>query len=430
MSVLKRGDHWHYRFMLAGTIHSGPCTGCTNFTQASKFEAAKRKEAAEERERLEETEKDIRRNRTVKALVENYRRELSGGSLIALDDAYALAAAKPSRREAGALYAALRETYWKDFTAFLKATDPDVGDLSAVRRSHCEEYVRRLADEGRFLEPKRISPKTIREIVSACKWVLSRLEEDAGVLHNPWNGVVLPAPEPVKREVFTMDELKLIWDGLQRDTFCLPLFIVAANSGLTEGDICTLKWSDLDFAGGMLRRDRNKTGVPIVLPLLPELTRYLASLPRTDEYVLPKHAAMYLSNRTSVSYRVKQFLEGLGIKTTLERPGMQAVSIKDLHSMRHLFAYRAKKAGIPESTIQKMVGHAVLEMTRHYADHDTDEDLRAQIKKLPALFVGDGESESDESADRRKLAEMLPGLPIGVIRRWLAELAQPRQLPK
>lgn len=427
MSVLKRGDHWHYRFMLAGTIHSGPCTGCTNFTQASKFEAAKRKEAAEEREQIEETEKDIRRNRTVKALVENYRRELSGGSLIALGDAYALAAAKPSRREAGALYAALRETYWKDFMAFLEATDPDVRDLSAIRRSHCEEYVRRLSDEGRFLEPKRISPKTIREIASACKWVLTRLEEDAGVLHNPWNGVVLPAPDSVKREVFTMDELNLIWNNLARDTFCLPLFVIAANSGLTEGDICTLKWADLDFAGGMLRRDRNKTGIPIVLPLLPELARYLASLPRTDEYVLPKHAAMYLSNRTSVSYRVKQFLEGLGIKTTLERPGMQAVSVKDLHSMRHLFAYRAKKAGIPESTIQKMVGHAVLEMTRHYADHDTDEDLRAQIKKLPALFVGDGE-ESSESADRQKLAEMLPGLPIEVIRRWLAELAQPQRL--
>ena len=312
--------------------------------------------------------------------------------------------------------------------SFIEATDPDVKDLSAIRRSHCEQYVRRLADEGRFLDPKRISPKTIREIVSASKWVISRLEEDAGVFHNPWTGVVLPAPEPVKREVFTMDELKLIWDGLVRDTFCLPLFVIAANSGLTEGDICTLKWSDIDFTGGMLRRDRNKTGVPIVLPLLPELAHYLASLPRTDEYVLPKHASMYLANRTSVSRKVKTFLEGLGIKTTLERPGMQAVSVKDLHSMRHLFAYRAKKAGIPESTIQRMVGHAVLEMTKHYADHDTDEELRAQIKKLPALFVGDGESESDESSDRRKLAELLPGLPIGVIRRWLAELAQPQRL--
>lgn len=430
MSVSKRGTNWHYRFMVAGTIHSGPCTGCTTFAQAAKYEAAKRAEAAADKAQMEETEKDIRRNRTVKALVENYRRELSGGSLIALRGAYALAAAKPSRREAGAIYANLRETYWNDFVSFIEATDPDVKDLSALRRSHCEQYVRRLVDEGRFLYPKLISPKTVKEIVAACKWVISRLEEDAGVFRNPWTGVILPAPDPVKREVFTLDELKLIWDGLARDTFCLPLFIIAANSGLTEGDICTLKWSDIDFIGGMLRRDRNKTGVPIVLPLLPELARYLASLPRTDEYVLPKHASMYLSNRPSVSWRVKRFLEDLGIKTTIERPGMKAVSVKDLHSLRHLFAYRAKRAGIPESTIQKMVGHAVLEMTKHYADHDTDDDLREQIKKLPALFVESGESESDESADRRKLAELLPGLPIEVIRRWLAELAQPRQLPR
>lgn len=428
MSVFKRGTNWHYRFMVAGTIHSGPCTGCTNFTQAAKFETAKRAEAAADKAQMEETEKDIRRNRTVKALVENYRRELSGGSLIALRGAYALAAAKPSRRVPGASYAFLRESYWKDFTAFLNATAPDVAYLSDIRRSHCEAYVRRLVDEGRFLEPKRISPKTIKEIASACKWVLSRLEEDAGLLHNPWVGVVLPAPDPVEREVFSMDELALIWDGLQRDTFCLPLFVIAANTGLTEGDICTLKWSEVDFFGGMLRRVRRKTGVGIDCPLLPELANYLRSLPRTGEYVLPEHARMYLGNSPSVSRKVKKFLEDLGIVTTVERPGMKAVSVKDLHSLRHLFAYRAKKYGIPESTIQKMVGHAVLEMTKHYADHDTDDDLREQIKKLPALFVESGESESDESADRRKLAELLPGLPIGVIRRWLAELAQPQRL--
>ena len=429
MSVLKRGERWHYRFMLAGTIHSGPCTGCTNFTQASKYEAAKRAEAAEDKTRLEEAERNIRHNRTVRALVENYRQELSGGSLIALGDAYALASAKPSRRVPGAEYVALRESYWKDFTAFLNATAPGVTNLSDIRRSHCEAYIRRLVDEGRFLEPKRISPKTVKEIASACKWVVSRLAEDAGVLQDPWNGVVLPAPDPVEREVFTLDELALIWDGLQRDTFCLPLFVIAANTGLTEGDICTLKWSEIDFLGGMLRRSRRKTGVSITLPLLPELANYLRSLPRTGEYVLPEHAQMYLANSPSVSRKVKKFLEDLGIVTTVQRPGMKAVSVKDLHSMRHLFAYRAKKYGIPESTIQKMVGHAVLEMTKHYADHDTDEDLKAQIKKLPALFVENGE-ESSESDDRRKLAEMLPGLPIGVIRRWLAELAQPRQLPR
>lgn len=423
MSVIKRGKNYHYRFMLAGTIHSGPCVDCATPAQAAKYEAEQRRIAQENLASLKQAEADIRKNKTVKALVENYRRELSGGSLIALDDAYALAVAKPSRREAGASYASLRESYWNDFTAFLAATDPDVVNLSDIRKSHCEAYVRRLVDEGRFLEAKLISPKTVKEIVSACKWVISRLEEDAGLVHNPWNHVVLPAPNPVERELFTPEELQKIWDGMARDTFCRSLFFIAANSGLTEGDICTLEWKDIDFTTSWIRRVRRKTGVDIDGPMLPDLVSYLSMLPRTSNYVLPEHARMYLANSTSVSRKVKKFLEDLGIVTTVKRPGMHAVSVKDLHSMRHVFAYRAKKYGIPDSYIKKLLGHNTLAMTQHYADHCNEADFRAAIKKLPALFVGE-QGDSHDSDERAKLMELIPQLPISIVRRWLGELFQ------
>lgn len=416
MSVYLRGSHWHYRFMMSGKSYSGPCLGCENEKQAEAYEKQKRSSACVVTEEINRAKEDVRKNRTIVALVENYRRELSGGTLIAISDAYALASKKPSRRAAGAFYANLRETYWKAFCTFLSQNFPDVKLLSEIRRSHCEAFVKYLQDTDR-------SPKTIREYVAACKWIIGRLEEDAGIIRSPWTGVVLPESNPTTREVFTMDELAAIWDGLQNDPFCKPLFIIAANSGMTEGDICTLKWSEIDFRGGMIRRTRRKTGVQILLPLLPELANYLRSIPKIGEYVLPEHARRYLANRTSVSRHVKNFLESIGIKTCVQGK-LQRVSVKDLHSMRHIFCYRAKKAGIPESTIQKMVGHAVLEMTRHYADHDTEDDLRRQIQKLPALFVEGQGANQGEVEDRRKLAELIPSLPIEVVRRWLGELSQ------
>ena len=440
MSVMLRGDHWHYRVQVDGKRISGPCTGCRTAAQAKAYEEQKKRALIAEIEFEKQAEEDVRRNKTVAALVENYRRELSGGSLIALSDAYALASRKPSKRVSESSYAGLRETYWNDFAAFMESTYPDVHDLSAVRKSHCEAYVSYLMKNGRFVRERdfkpsqsgithgtwkvaTISPKTIREIVCVCKGVFTKLEEDAGLSRNPWTGVVLPENNPTEREVFTMDELKLIWDGLQKNDFCRPLFIIAANSGLTEGDICTLKWSDVDFLGGMIRRTRRKTGVQILLPLLPELASYLSSLPRTDEYVLPEHAQMYLKKQSTVSARVKYFLDSLGIESRKVVPGRKAVSVKDLHSMRHIFCYRARKAGIPEHVIAKFVGHAVVEMTRHYADHDTEEDLRAQIQKLPALFVeerGDNQGE----LEREKLVGLIPQLPIEIVRRWLGELSQ------
>ena len=257
-----------------------------------------------------------------------------------------------------------------------------------------------------------------------CKWVFSRLDEDAGLVRNPWDNVILPKRAPVDRDVFSSAELKLIWDGIQNNSFCYPLFMVAANSGMTEGDICTLKWEELDWGSGYIRRKRNKTGVNIDLPMIPELASFLRSIPKRSEFVFPEHEELYRRNSSSVSARVKEFLNGLGLVTTVQLPGRRAVSIKDLHSMRHVFCYRAKRAGIPESVIAKFVGHKVIAMTQHYADHDTDEELRSEIKKLPPLFIGEtgGVGESGVT-ERRKLAELAYSLPLGMVKNLLSQVS-------
>ena len=436
MSVSLRGKSYHYRFMVAGKSYSGVCVGCVSQKQAEAFEAR-------ERETLKETAVDIKRNRTVRALVENYAYTLTGGKPIVLAEAHDLAAAKPSRRKIRSAYGDQRRGYWRDFCAFMSSTYPDVKHLTDVRRTHCEAYVKYLVDNGRFdkwvVDPRTgksylrdylLSGKTIGEIAGACQWVFSRLEEDAGLYRNPWTNVVLPAEDPVDREVFTLDELLRIWDGLQTEPFCRVLFTVAANSGLTEGDICTLKWDDIDWIGEHLRRDRRKTGTEIDLPLLPELANYLREQPHRGEYIFPEHAELYLREPSCVSDRVIRFLQGLGIVTTVKLPGRRAVSVKDLHSMRHVFCYRAKRAGIPESIIAKFVGHKVLAMTQHYADHDTAAELREEIKKLPPLFVGEAGGVIDAgTTSRRRLAELAYSLPLEQVETLLAALQAPERKP-
>ena len=457
MGVSIRGKKFHYRFQFQGQDYSGVCIGCEIPENASAKEiGVVRKKAVafekEQKDRIardvrerEQVERDIRKNRTVRALVENYRYELTGGRPVPLKEAYALAAAKPSRKKAAPRFAEQRETYFSDFTAFLQFAHPDVATIADVRRPHCEEYVSHLVEHGRFIKDVRygipvkrgtkevsyrreygLSPKTIRVIVGVCRWVFRRVAEDAGIVSDPWEGIQLPEPAPIDREIFSPSELRLIWNGIQSDAFCYPLFVVAANSGMTEGDICTLKWSEIEWGTGYIRRKRRKTGADIRLPLLPELSEYLQSLPRLGEYVFPDHAELYLRTPSAVSERVKSFLHGLGLVTTVEIPGRRSVSIKDLHSMRHVFCYRAKRAGIPESVIAKFVGHKVLAMTRHYADHDTDEELRSEIKKLPPLFVGAaGGLIESETTVRRQLAELAYSLPLETVERILSQLRTP-----
>ena len=420
MSVLLRGKKFHYRFMVAGKICSGVCEGCATQKQAEAFEAKIRRESL-----------NVRRHRTVRALIEDYRCELTGSTPISLREAYDLAESKPARREAGEEYRQLRRLYWSDFAAFMAGEYPHISLLTEVHRMHCEAYVKHLTTKGRYIKTVvandreyewkyGVAPKTVKAIVAVCRWVFTRLEEDAGLVGSPWNNVVLPAPAPIDREVFTMEELRLIHEGIQHNRFQFVLFFVAANSGLTEGDICTLKWDDIDWTNRFLRRDRRKTGTPIDIPLMPEMEAFILSQPRNGEYIFPEHAEMYLRRSTAVSARIGTFLHNLGIKTTVEVPGRRAVSVKDLHSMRHVFCYRAKRAGIPESMIAKIVGHKVLAMTQHYADHDTDDDLRREMKKLPPLFVGEAGVVSQAVDPRKRLADLAYSLPLEKVEELLA----------
>lgn len=453
MSVSRRGKNFHYRFSVSGKRYSGVCRGCGTQKAAEAFEAEIRKET-----------ETIRSQKTVAALVENYRQELTGGSSIHLSEAYARAIQKPSRRQPKAATEKQKRAYWNDFATFMAQTHPEVESLSSVRRIHCEEYVRHLIDNGRFVKEvntvvpgKRgkwketsyrrdylLSCKTIREIVGACKWVFNRLYEDAGLTVNPWERVELPVEESTSRDIFTEEELAAIRKGIGADestarsvysgsefdypawrahaVFCRPLFTVAAVTGLTEGDICTLMWGEVDPAARTIRHTRRKTGVRMEIPLLEPFAEHLKTLQREGDYLFPDHARMYLSNRSGVSYRVKAFLEGLGVGTVKRVAGRRAVSTKDMHSMRHVFCFYAGMAGIPATVVQSIVGHMTPEMTRHYMAHASIREKREEMKKLPSiLFLKEAKEEqlSPEALSRQKLAALASVLPLSGVRELL-----------
>ena len=140
--------------------------------------------------------------------------------------------------------------------------------------------------------------------------VFQLLARDAGIVENPFSSIPRLKKDAETREAFSEEELAIIRDNL--DDFTRPLFTIAIATALREGDICTLKWSEIDFKRDLIIKRMRKTGNMVEIPIMPPLRGYLSQL-QTDsaeaEYVLPKHAEMYLNNSSGVSYRIKQFLE-------------------------------------------------------------------------------------------------------------------------
>ena len=84
-----------------------------------------------------------------------------------------------------------------------------------------------------------------------------------------------------------------------------------------------------------------------------------------------------------------------------------------------MFCYMAKRSGIPLDLVAKIVGHKTVQMTEHYADHNSFSDLRTAMEKLPPVLFG-GSLPATTDGDRRRLAELAWTLPEAAVAAALA----------
>lgn len=420
MSVAKRktssGEtgEYHYDFSQNGKRYRGVCEGCTTKPAALLYE-----------KRLKEKVKVLSEQKSVGALVENFKRELTGGDKITLDAAFELYLAKPRRKQPSVQQQQINQSQWNDFVAFMHETYPAVEQLDGVSRTHAEAYIRQLRENGRYLRKityqrayqgktvvhsydaqSRLSGRTVNAFHKTLKSVFAKLQEEAGILYNPFEFDMMNN-DSESRDAFTPAELKLIGDNL--DPFVRPLFVIGICTGLSEGDICTLRWNDIRDERWIVRK-RRKTGAALEIPILPPLASFLneqKSISAAGEYVLPEHAAMYQNNPSGISYRVKSFLEGLGIQTTrTARNRSRASSVKDVHSLRHTFAYLAGCYQIPLPVVQSILGHMSPEMTKHYQAHADREAKEKYLAKMPD-FIGYTEVKNIESSENQIRTELI-----------------------
>ena len=399
MGVFRQGGskNFYYRFMVAGKRHFGVCVGCRTPAEARKYEDEMRRMVQE-----------LSKQKSVKALVENFKNELAGSDNLALADCWSAYLAIPSRKRSPS-YQDKKQSRWQHFVDFM--ADRGVVYLHQVGREDARAYIASLRTCGKSNSTANLYQKCASEI---CQKLLPEQAE------NPFDGIKLLVEDNEPREPFASDELELIMQ--KAPPFIRSIFLVGFFTALREGDISTLRWSDVLWEQGIIRRKLLKTGAIVEIPIMPPLAAFLREQEGRDgEYVLPEHAAMYHDNPSGISYRVKNFLEGeLGIVTTKKVPGRtRAVSIKDVHSLRHTFCYFAGVAGIPLVVVQSIVGHMTPEMTAHYTAHADRKTKREKLAALPCFraLVTETERKVLREQTRRAVIEAIKSADDETIRR-------------
>jgi len=399
MAVFKRktsngeSKYYHYKFMIKGKTYTGVCKGCTKKRDAEQYEKDLQLKANE-----------LSKQKSLRALVENFRDEMAGGNSILLSEAFELSLKKPRKKQFSQKQHESKRSYWLDFLAFLNNEHPQITKLSDVIKKHAEEYIQYLRTEGRYdkkieygsgdakksyVRKHNLSNRTCNVFQNTLREVFDLLAEDAGLIDNPFKHIPKLNNEYQSREAFSEEELRLI--SQKADSFIRSIFSIGITTALREGDICTLRWSEIDFDRNLITRKMLKTGNVVEIPILPPLRSFLLDLKekhKESEFVLPMHAEMYLNNPDGICWRVKKFLNSIGIKTTKKIPGRtRQISVKDVHSLRHTFCYMAGVYGIPFLVVKDICGHVSEEMTSLYQKHANVTMKREKLQQMPD-FMG------------------------------------------
>jgi integrase len=155
-------------------------------------------------------------------------------------------------------------------------------------------------------------------------------------------------------------------------------------------DLARLTWGAWDRDKQTLTFAQKKTGGVVLLPIHPELVKYLERLPSgiARASLLPTLSAKSGTGRSGLSMWFRRIMLVAGIQPGVarERAGKAGHSVSKLsfHSLRHSFTSELAKAGVSPEIRQRLTGHADLASHKVYTHHEVSTFRRA-ISALPAL---------------------------------------------
>lgn len=254
---------------------------------------------------------------------------------------------------------------------------------------------------------------------------------------NPAKGIKVVRDEKKEPRALTEEEQKLFFDYC-KGTFYDNMFIVAVNSGLRPGEIYALEESDLDFKRKVIKvtktliyqkleGDEQKTfhiGQPKTKSSIREvpMTRACeAALMRQilQSHIIKKKTPKELDEKfknllftTKYGTPINAQIECDAIKVIIDGINLMRDDLEQIegfsgHTFRHIFASNCYHNGFDLKSIQKLLGHATLQMTANLYVHIFEKKLVQNMDKLSdAMEKLENTDETEDTEQRfRELVE-------------------------
>jgi integrase/recombinase XerD len=150
--------------------------------------------------------------------------------------------------------------------------------------------------------------------------------------------------------------------------FCLIL-----NTGLRAGELCNLKWDDVNLKTGLLKIQAKQDWTPKTYArqffLNESALQVLQGLKDREGYVFKTQNGKKLDNDSLRR----------AVITVAGKAGLKGFT--RVHDLRHTFNSLMQMEGVDIATMGKILGHRDIETTMIYT-HQTDDHLKKSINKV------------------------------------------------
>ena len=242
---------------------------------------------------------------------------------------------------------------------------------------------------GEFLEERKhfgnhrpgssgLGEETMRHIHRLLQQCLDQAIRDGLLTENPAKAFRYRKSTTVKANIMTPLEMEDYLDAAERLGY-LPMFMLALTTGLRQGELIALKWSDLDIEKRTLTIAENRAVVRRELVEYGSQTRSIRLTPEVVDLLIMEHSKhpssplMFMHPATQRPYS-PQMVRRMH-NEIIKEAGLDHIRFTDL---RHTCAVLSLRNGMETKELARMLGHYRPTITRQnyepYLQHKVQKD--------------------------------------------------------
>ena len=264
---------------------------------------------------------------------------------------------------------------------------PTFGEDNSLPEQSVQAFVLHKIESG-------LSTKSVKDILIVLKMVMKFGVKKEWMTYYEWDIKYPPSSENKVLDVLSGTNHRKILNHIQSHFTFMGLGIyISLSTGLRIGEICALKWSDINVTDGILTVNRTIERIYIIegekkhtelvinspktknscreIPMNKELLGMLKPLKKVvnDDYYILTNDERPTEPRTYRNY-YKRLMEKLDI------PKLK------YHGLRHSFATRCIEVGCDYKTVSVLLGHSNISTTLNLYVHPNMEQKKRCIDKV------------------------------------------------